>query len=389
MQEYEYYKDLFSEEEYPLAFVDLDALDRNVESVRDRADGVPVRVASKSVRCTEVLERVLRSEGIRGVMSYSGYEACRLGEHGFDDILVAYPVWHTQEITAVCGANADIVLMVDSPEHGEKIDSVAEGVDVVQPVCIDLDMSSKIPGLHFGVMRSGIRNSEDALELAEIVDNSSNLELRGLMGYEAQIAGLPDRSPANNMVANMAIRLLKKWSTPRILRRRERVVNDLQEEYGLEFVNGGGTGSVEVTTNDSSVTEVTVGSGFYSPHLFDYYDSFQHEAAAGYAIEVTRKPEPGIYTCRGGGYVASGPPGKDKIPKPVLPRGAELLDNEAAGEVQTPIRYGGDLSLGDPIIMRHSKAGELCEHFQTLHLVSEGEVVSEAPTYRGMDWCFL
>ena len=59
--------------------------------------------------------------------------------------------------------------------------------------------------------------------------------------------------------------------------------------------------------------------------------------------------------------------------------------------MQTPICYtgGAALSLGDPIFMRHSKAGELCERFNTLLLVSDGAVVGEAPTYRGEGQAFL
>lgn len=388
MREYTYYKEVFDGYSYPLAFVDLDALENNIEEVRGRANGTPVRVASKSVRCTEILDRILTRPGFQGIMAYSGHEARRLSEEGFNDILVAYPVCHEAEIEAVCGADTDVILMVDSREHVDRLDRVAADNDSTLQVCIDLDMSSRYPGVHFGVQRSRVREVSDAVELVDSIEDSTNLELRGLMGYEAQIAGLPDRSPANNAATNAVIRLLKKHSTNKVLERRQRVVNALAD-HGLEFVNGGGTGSVEITVSDPSVTEVTVGSGFYAPRLFDYYDAFQHEPAAGYLIEVTRNPEPGIYTCRGGGYVASGPAGPDKIPRPHLPEGAELLDNEGAGEVQTPIRYAGDLGLGDPVVMRHAKAGELCSHFRELHLVREGEVVREAPTYRGRGWCFL
>lgn len=388
MQDYSYYVDVFDGYEYPLAFVDLDALDRNIEEVRERADGTPVRVASKSVRCPEILRRVLSRDCFQGIMAYSGHEARHLTEEGFDDVLVAYPVWNEAEIEAVCGAPADVVLMVDSREHVERLDSVAADNDSTLQVCVDLDMSSRYPGLHFGVQRSGVRGVDDAVRLADTVEDAANLRLAGLMGYEAQIAGLPDRSPANNPVVNAVIRYLKKHSAPRVLERRQRVVEALSDR-GLEFVNGGGTGSVEVTVSDPSVTEVTVGSGLYAPRLFDYYDAFQHEPAAGYVIEVARNPEPNVYTCRGGGYVASGPAGPDKIPRPHLPEGAELLGNEAAGEVQTPVRYDGDLGLGDPVVMRHAKAGELCRNFRSLHLVRDGETVMEAPTYRGLGWCFL
>ncbi|MBI3735552.1 amino acid deaminase/aldolase, partial [Candidatus Sumerlaeota bacterium] len=91
------------------------------------------------------------------------------------------------------------------------------------------------------------------------------------------------------------------------------------------------------------------------------------------------------------GYIASGAAGKDKLPYPYLPAGSELLPLEGAGEVQTPIAYRGPekLEIGDPIFMRHSKAGELCERFKSLLLVSAGKIVDEVPTYRGEGECFV
>jgi D-serine deaminase-like pyridoxal phosphate-dependent protein len=139
------------------------------------------------------------------------------------------------------------------------------------------------------------------------------------------------------------------------------------------------------------VTEITVGSAFYSPTLFDSYRDFRYLPAAGFAIEIVRRPRGDLYTCLGGGYVASGVAGPDRLPHPYLPMGAHLLALEGAGEVQTPVRYTGgeELSLGDPIFLRHAKAGELCERFTHLLLVADGTVVDVATTYRGDGQCFL
>ncbi len=110
-----------------------------------------------------------------------------------------------------------------------------------------------------------------------------------------------------------------------------------------------------------------------------------------FALEVTRKPTPAMVTCLGGGYVASGSAGLDKVPRPYLPAGLTLLPDEMAGEVQTPLRLpvGLDLTLGEPVIFRHSKAGELAERFREYLLVRGAEVVARVPTYRGEEQCFL
>jgi D-serine deaminase-like pyridoxal phosphate-dependent protein len=256
---------------------------------------------------------------------------------------------------------------------------------------MDVDMSSKFPGIHFGVLRSNITNEAQAAKLYEEILKCPNLKLVGLMGYEAQIAGLGDNYPGQ-AIKNSVVKMLKRKSITLLSARRKAAVNTLNSMGAdLSLVNGGGTGSLESTREEELVTEVTVGSGFYASGLFDNFETFNHLPSAGYAIEVVRQPVPGIYTCHGGGYTASGAVAADKLPKPYLPEGAKLTPNEGAGEVQTPIAYDGPetLQLGDPVLMRHSKAGELCERFNTLLLISDGKVVDEVLTYRGEGQCFL
>lgn len=392
MDDYGTYRVAFEGRTLPMAFVDRRALDANVALTRTRAGDVPVRVASKSVRCRAALERLLETDGFEGVMCYAGDEAVHLAAHGFDDLLVAYPVVGEGELRRVAETVADgarIVLMVDSTEHVERIAAVASEVGADVPLCLDLDCSTRHLGIHFGVRRSPITTPSEAVSVAEAIAESDGVYLSGLMGYEAQLAGLPDRNPAKNPVENAVIRRLKARSKPVVRERRRDVASALDDEYDLEFVNGGGTGSVEFTVSDPWVTEVTVGSGFFAPRQFDWYDAFSYEPAAGFAVEVTRRPADGVYTCRGGGYVASGPTGSDKAPTPWLPDDAELLDTEGAGEVQTPIEYDGELAVGDPVVMRHGKAGELCRFFEELAVVDGERIVETWPTYRGDGECYV
>jgi len=402
MRGYDAYRGLFRGREMPLAFVDMDAVERNAAKVTEvvRSEEKTVRVVSKSVRSAGVLRRILGSDdAFEGVMTYSTKEALFLSQKGeaFDDLLVAYPVWHEDEVLAVTEANdhTDITLMVSSAEHIRRLTEVLseEHPEATVPVCIDVDMSKDYPGLRFGVYRSKLRTPDGVLEVASEAEDSEHVRLAGVMGYEAQIAGLGDRNPANSRTRNAVIRRLKSKSKETVLERRRKAVDALEEAgYELGFVNGGGTGSLSFTASDPSVTEVAVGSGFYFPHLFEYHDGLEYEPAAGFAVEVTRKPTEDVYTCRGGGYVASGPVGADKAPKPVLPEGAELTQ-EGAGEVQAPVRYDGNIELrrGDPIVFRHSKAGEMCERFSSLVIIrgDDEEVTEEVPTYRGEGKCFM
>jgi D-serine deaminase-like pyridoxal phosphate-dependent protein len=394
-RDYDYYRSAFAGEAMPFAFLDLEALDKNIREVLARSSDKLIRTASKSVRSIAVLHRILDSDRrFQGLLCFTAPEALYLSDQGFGDLVVAYPTWHPAEIAAVARATREgrpVTLMVDCAAHLDHIEAIGKEHDVRMPVCLDIDMASDFPGIHFGVWRSMVKTYAQTAELAERIASSKYLTLDGLMGYEAQIAGLADKNPGQR-IKDSLVRFLKKRSVREVAERRAELVSAIQAK-GLKprFVNGGGTGSINSTCAESAVTEVTVGSAFYAPSLFDRYKDFKYAPAAGFAIEIVRQPRPDLYTCLGGGYIASGIADVSRLPLPWLPEGAALLPQEGAGEVQTPIVYQGSekLSLGDPIFMRHSKAGELCERFTHLLEVEEGRIVDRVTTYRGDDKCFL
>ncbi|WP_456288745.1 amino acid deaminase/aldolase [Paenibacillus sp. AK002] len=395
MSTYEYYKEIFAQIPRPFALVDLDMLDDNAEAIAQAAGGKKVRLASKSIRSVDVLNRLLRSNPIfQGIMCYTAAEAVFLAEQGFDDLLLGYPQWQPEAIRSIVnlvGEGRSITLMVDSVEHVEHIEQFAKQQRIAIPLCIDMDMSVQYPGLHFGVWRSPVRSWEGMYPVVERIIRSPWLRLDGIMGYEAQVAGVGDNA-AKKRMKNTMVRWLKKRSIVEAAKRRKEAVERLAAmDLRLRFVNAGGTGSLDSSREEAWVTEITAGSGFYAPGLFDHYASFRYKPAAAYAVEVVRIPKAGIVTCMGGGYTASGTADKDKLAMPYLPSGLKLFSLEGAGEVQTPLRLPThvELGLGDPVFFRHAKAGELCERFKVLYAVSKGRIVGEYATYRGMGECFL
>ena len=392
---YDFYKNALAGHRLPAAFIDLDALSANLADLRTRAGALPIRLVTKSVRSVAILRRVLASGApFRGLMCYSPAEAAWLASLGFDDLLVAYPSVEPEDLRAVAAqlrAGRTIALMVDSAAQVQHIAAIAREEGVVQPLAIDLDMSSDFPGLHFGVLRSPIAGPAAAVALAAEIARHSSLRLDGLMGYESQIAGLMDQVPGQ-AAKSAVIRWLKRRSIPEINDRRRATVAALAAAgHALRFVNGGGTGSFESTRADASVTELAAGSGLYVPTLFDHYRAFRGRPAAGFALAVTRSPARDVVTCAGGGYAASGPAGADRLPRPWLPAGCTLIANEGAGEVQTPVRLPAGVALapGEPLLFRHAKAGELCERFNELLLIESGRVVDKVATYRGDGKCFF
>lgn len=379
----------------PFAFADLDLFDKNIADIALRCGTKNVRVASKSVRCVHLLRRILaHGRPYKGIMAYSPSEAVFLAREGFDDILLGYPCFHAADIRAVLEVVASgktIRFMADDPEQVRQISRVAVAMQVQAEYCLDIDMSTDFPGLHFGVYRSPLHTVYDVQRIYPELAALPDVRLAGIMGYEAQIAGVGD-NVAGGGLKNNVIRFLKGRSVKDLSHRREAVVRWLQEQgAAMTIINAGGTGSLETSSAEPWITEVTVGSGFYSPGLFDSYKGFRHLPAAGFAVEIVRRPKSNIYTCLGGGYIASGEIGTAKQPRPYLPEGFSLIPLEGCGEVQTPVIYKGpeQLGIGDPVFFRHAKAGELFERFSTVCLVKEGKIVDEVNTYRGDGECFV
>ncbi len=382
----------------PLAAVDLAAFDANAAELVRRAGGTRIRVASKSVRCRALLRRALDRPGFGGVLCYSLPEAlwlvtaggCGADEPVTDDAVVGYPTADRAALAALAADDtpaARVTLMVDSVEQLDLVDAVvAPRRRPALRVCLDLDASLRLAGgrVHLGVRRSPVHTAVQAAALARAVVERPGFRLVGLMSYEAQIAGLGD-SPPGRPGRSVLLRGMQAASAAELRRRRKAVVAAVSSLAGLEFVNGGGTGSLERTGREPWITELAAGSGLFGPTLFDGYRGFTPHPAALFALPVVRRPCPGMVAVFSGGWPASGPPGPDRVPTPVFPAGLTLIGAESAGEVQTPLvgAAADCLRIGDRVWFRHAKAGELCERVDVLHLADGGPVARPVPTYRG------
>lgn len=382
----------------PFAVVDLAAFDANARDLVRRASGVPIRVVSKSLRCRHLIERALARPGYRGVMSYSLAEALWLHAAGTsEDLLVAYPTTDRTSLRALAGdeaARQHVTVTVDSAAHLDLIDATLGAGHPPVRVCLELDLSWRPlpygPVVQVGTWRSPLRAPAQAALFAETILRRPGFSLVGVLGYEGQVAGVGD-APAGHPVRARLVRAMQARSAAELRERRAETVRRLRALTELEFVNGGGTGSLESTAADESVTELAAGSGLVGPTLFDSYRRFRPRPALQYALPVVRRPGPGVATLFSGGYVASGTGTPDRLPTPLRPAGLRLTRVEGAGEVQTPVRGAAAdrLSVGDRVWLRHAKGGELAERLTEYHLVDPaGGAALRVPTYRGEGQCF-
>jgi D-serine deaminase-like pyridoxal phosphate-dependent protein len=328
-------------------------------------------------------------------MTFSLRESLWLGEAGFEDLLLGYPTVDRTALARLGALDVDSppILMIDSAEQLDLIDAAAPPAGRARPirVCLDFDTSLVVAGsrVRIGPKRSPLRTPADVAALARTVVARPGFELAGLMGYEGHVAGVGNRPP--NPIVGAGVRAMQRAAIPQLAERRAAVVAAVRAVAPVPLVNGGGTGSLETTAAEPAVTEVTAGSGLFGPALFDHFRAFRPRPAALFCVPVVRRPAGGVVTLLGGGYPASGPAGRDRLPVPYLPAGLKLTALEGAGEVQTPVtgRAAAALRPGDRVYLRHAKAGELCERFASLLLLEGDRVVDEVPTYRGDGHAFL
>lgn len=385
----------------PVVTLGLEALAHNAHDMLRRAKGKPIRVASKSIRVREVLDAVLALPGYRGVLAYTLAEAIWLSET-IDDVVVAYP---SADRAAYAELGKDdraarrIAVMIDSVDQLDFIDAVAAPSKRAPiRVCLDFDASwnTKLLG-SIGVLRSPVHEPAELRRLAERVQQRRGFELVGVMSYEAQIAGVGDR-PVGRPANGVLMRAVQRRSAAELVERRAEAIASVRAVAELEFVNGGGTGSIERTAQEPAITEVAAGSGLFGPRLFDNYASFRPAPAVAFALDVVRRPRENAATLLGGGWIASGVSGQDRSPQVVWPEHLEYAPREGAGEVQTPVL--GDaartMAVGDRVWLRHTKSGEPMEHTNEVVAVralpddgGRSSAVASLATYRGEGKSFL
>ena len=380
--------------EHPYAWLDLDALDANIDFVNKNCGDKAVRIATKSVRSIDALRYIEKKlTNCCGFMTFSASETLYLVERGFNNLLIGYPAMEIaaiEKLLMYIRHGTNITFMVDNIEHLEILQSLAEATQIKVPVCIDINVSVDYGALYFGSKRSPLTNSTKLLDFIRLTKRYSHIQVIGVMGYDAQIAGVTDYF--SSLGKSKIVQILKERSKKIVRSWRQHAVFIVKEQYPLQFVNGGGSGSIQYTALQREVTEVTVGSAFFAPALFDRYQSLELQPAVGFALRVVRQFSEDTYVLQGGGYIASGASGNDRLPSFVNHERFSFLSTEGAGEVQTPIiDRDKNLKIGDTVLLRHAKAGELCERFTSLHCIRQNGEIYEGPfsTYRGDGKCFL
>lgn len=383
---YDKLKELVRDKKFPLVICDIDAFNHNLEKVGNylRTVKKSLRVCTKSVRVPKLVRKVEEQDFVNGLFTYNSAETLFYAEkYQVEDILMGYPTTSSVDAEELCKAalikGVDITVMVDSVHHLDLLEKAASKFDVNLNILIEVDVADKFLGINVGVLRSPLRKPEDIVKIAREIDKRTHLQYRGIMGYEAQNASIGDTS--------FFMKMIKKRSRKHVNQWRQNIVDILiKEGFEPEVVNGGGSGCFEETADETTTTEIGIGSLLFKSHIFDDIKSLSmFIPSLFFALQMVRKPRNNIVTAFSGGYVSSG--AVRATPMPIKPKGLRTIKNEEFGEVQTPFKYNpktSSINLGDPVFCRFGKAGEPLEHFNEINIYSNGKIIDKFPTYRGL-----
>src|SRR5690625_6664756 len=88
-----------------------------------------IRITSKSSRSLSILkDRLNYSATFQGVMCFTADEAIYLNNNGLNYLLIAYPVWDTNQLKKVANrvsTGQTLSLMIDSIEHIKHLENIA------------------------------------------------------------------------------------------------------------------------------------------------------------------------------------------------------------------------------------------------------------------------
>lgn len=386
------------DEPTPYCAVDLNRLVCNYKQLDRMAQNpygklLPFRIATKSIRSPQFIEWIFQHCPRFGnrLMAYRVREALFLLKSLPQcDVLVAYPSLERTELEEVCRylkeyPKTKLTLMVSSKNHVELLSLLARENQITIRVCIDV--SVKTFGV-FGASRTAIETPGQLESFILLLLRHPSLKLVGLMGYEAQIAGLPDNTP-DQFFRNHTIGFLKKQSIKKIHALRQKYLDVYRKVFKneLEFFNGGGSGSLDTSAKDQALTELTVGSGLICPRQFLYYHNLREkiQPAVFFALRVTTQIDANRFQCTSGGFIASGvPQDKSKLPLVVYPFDTDFDKQEGCNETVSMVRAPKHkLREGDLVYCIHGKAGELFERFPEIIAIHDAKVIGRFPTYVG------
>ncbi len=167
---------LVEELDTPALVVDLDLMERNIQTYHGYFAGMPatVRPVVTSHLCPQVARRQLSAPASRGIAVATLGEAEAFAYAGFDDILVANQVVTMSKIRRLCAlaSRAKVSIAVDNASNADALSRAAASNGVKLGALVEIEA---------GMGRCGVAPGAEAVALARTVSDAEGLNFQGIM----------------------------------------------------------------------------------------------------------------------------------------------------------------------------------------------------------------
>ena len=227
----------------PCLVVELDRFEANLEKMSRfaRERGIALRPHSKTHKCVNIAKRQLQAGAI-GVCAATIAEAEVLIRGGLRGVLITGEMVGEPKIARsmrIVAQAPSTMAVVDHVSNVADLQRAASGAGIQVRLLIDLDI---------GQNRTGAQPGEPALQLAESIARSKNLELKGICayaGHAAHVVGFEKRREASRTALGHA------FATRDLL---------VQHGHAIDIMSGASTGTYNIDADVKGMTEMQSGS---------------------------------------------------------------------------------------------------------------------------------
>ncbi len=350
----------------PALILNLDRFEANLDRMAAHcaSNNLILRPHAKTHKCSTIAKAQLK-RGAQGICTAKLGEAEALAAEGITDILVTSPqVTDSAFARAIALAKTidHLCLVVDHPDCVARLNKACAAADFTLTVMVDLNV---------GTGRTGANVGKASTDLALMVDQSSNLSLRGFQAYAGHVMHIEYFDDRKEAAAQSAAMM--------------RTALDAAAEAGLtiDIVSGGGTGTFDIEPSLGMITELQAGS--YCVMDREYLDLHgpadpvaTFDPALFVDVTIISANQDGYVTTDGGfkSFATDGP-------KPVIHEGAPdgskyFFMGDEHGGIKLPDGANG-LPLGSRAAITVPHCDPTVNLYDQIHIVQNGQLVDIWP----------
>lgn len=375
----------------PTLLVDLDRVDRNIDTLVRALGPRKLRVVAKSLPSPRLLDYALKRAGSERLMSFHQPFLSHVAQAlPAVDVLLGKPMpviaadrFYRALAPGTFDPTRRLAWLIDTPERLRQYRELAAGRDLSLRIAVELDV-----GLH----RGGVASPGELAGLLATIEEDPRLELAGLMGYDAHVAKLPAAGGEQRRELERVRRRYQAFLEI-VAARRGRPAHEPDEQGRTLVLDAAGSATYRLWNDvDGVANELAVGSALVKPMDFDLPTLLDHEPAAWIATPVLKAGDglliPGLgpladlwrlwdpnrertFFVYGGNWKA----------RPVSPAG--LAENPVYGRSSNQEMLNGargvELEVDDYVFYRPTQSESVLLQFGDLAIVRGGRIVDFWP----------